>query len=255
GPKTAGSEEACTDEALYQLRLLLKQQSAPSDTAAIIIEPVLGEGGYVPAPKRYIEGLRKICDDNEILLIIDEVQSGFGRTGTYFAIEQYGVRPDILVMAKGIANGFPLAGIASRKELMDKQTPGSMGGTYSGNAVACAAGVACAEVMQSENILENVQARGKQLRSGLESLKKDSQLGPLIGDIRGLGLMIGLEFSPKAPAGISGKVQKACFNNDLLVLTTSVYETLRFIPPLIVSEEEMATGIERFVKSVGEAAA
>ena len=139
--------------------MVLSQQTTPQETAAIILEPVLGEGGYVPAPPAFLRGLRDVCDKHGILLIIDEVQSGFGRTGKYFAIEYSNVRPDIMIMAKGIANGFPLSGIVSSRKLMDTQAPGSVGGTYAGNAVACAAGVACAEVMQEENVLANVQAR------------------------------------------------------------------------------------------------
>ena len=139
--------------------MVLSQQTRPQDTAAIILEPVLGEGGYVPAPPAFLSGLRDVCDKHGILLIIDEVQSGFGRTGKYFAIEYSKVRPDIMIMAKGIANGFPLSGIVSSKALTDLQAPGSVGGTYAGNAVACAAGVACAEVMQEENVLANVEAR------------------------------------------------------------------------------------------------
>lgn len=119
-------EQQLVDMSLAQLRLVLQQQSAPSDTAAIILEPVMGEGGYVPAPAAYLHGLREICDEHNILLIADEVQSGFGRTGTFWAVQDSGVRPDILVFAKGVANGFPLSGIASRKELMDMQKPGSM---------------------------------------------------------------------------------------------------------------------------------
>ncbi|KAI8585337.1 acetylornithine aminotransferase [Geranomyces variabilis] len=253
-PQSSSLSDACADDALAALRLLLKQQSAPTDTAAIVLEPVLGEGGYVPASARYLRGLRDICDEHGILLIIDEVQSGFGRTGTYFAIEQAGVRPDILIMAKGIANGFPLAGIASRKELMDRQTPGSMGGTYSGNAVSCAAAVACADVMQTEGILENVKARGEQLRSGLSTLQSHAKVGPLIGDIRGLGLMIGLEFARSAPAGIATKVQKAAHDRGLLLLTTSVFETMRFIPALTISEAEMKQGVEIFGESLKAAA-
>jgi 4-aminobutyrate aminotransferase len=127
--------------------------------AAIIVEPLLGEGGYVPAPAEFLKGLRETCDKHNILLIVDEVQSGFCRTGTNFFIEQSGVRPDILTVAKGIANGFPLSGIISRRELTDQLKPGSMGGTYAGNAVSCAAGVAVADVIKEEKILDNVQAR------------------------------------------------------------------------------------------------
>lgn len=144
---------------LSQLNLVLLQQSAPNDTAAILIEPLLGEGGYVQAPPEFLKGVREICDKHNILLIIDEVQSGFGRTGKMFNIEYSGVRPDIMTCAKGLANGFPLSGVVSRKDITDKLKPGSMGGTYAGNAVSCAAAVAVADAFKEEKILENVQAR------------------------------------------------------------------------------------------------
>lgn len=136
------------DYCLHQLNLVLSQQTAPSDTAAILIEPVIGEGGYVPAPKSFLQGLRQVCDKHGILLIFDEVQCGFGRTGKYFSLEWSAVTPDLMVFAKGIANGFPLSGIVGSKELLDKMKPGTMGGTYAGNAVSCAAAVACAKVMK-----------------------------------------------------------------------------------------------------------
>ncbi|KAG6816562.1 hypothetical protein H0H93_007955, partial [Arthromyces matolae] len=148
-----------TSSSLYQLHLLLTQKTSPQDTAAIIIEPFLGEGGYVQAPPEFLRGLRENCDDYGILLIVDEVQSGWGRTGRYWNVEYSGVRPDVMVMAKGLANGFPLSGVVSRKELFDKFKPGALGGTYAGNAVSCAAAVAVADVFKSEKILENVQAR------------------------------------------------------------------------------------------------
>jgi 4-aminobutyrate aminotransferase len=135
--------------ALHQLNLLLVQQTAPAETAAIIIEPVLGEGGYVPAPAPFLSALRTLCDKHGIVLIFDEVQSGFGRCGKYFACEWSGVRPDVMVFAKGIANGFPLSGIVGSKSLLDLMPPGTMGGTYAGNAVSCAAAIACAEVMEA----------------------------------------------------------------------------------------------------------
>ncbi|GAA5879778.1 hypothetical protein JCM1840_001893 [Sporobolomyces johnsonii] len=251
------SNDDLVEQALYRLDLLLKQETAPRDTAAIIIEPVLGEGGYIPAPKGYLEGLRKICDKHGLLLIIDEVQTGFGRTGKYFAIEHYpAVVPDVMIMAKGIANGFPLSGIVSRKELMDLQKPGSMGGTYAGNAVSCAAGVAVQEVFQSEKILDNVALRSQELFQTLRDLQADPVCGDSIAEIRGLGLMVGIEFkSPtdpftpsngktgkKVPAKMSSRVQAKCLEQGLLVLTTSVFETMRFIPPLNISHKEMAKG-------------
>jgi 4-aminobutyrate aminotransferase len=159
GVDSSTDSSTISAQCLNQLNLVLSQQTAPRDTAAILIEPLLGEGGYVPAPAEFLKGAREICDKHGILLIIDEVQSGFGRTGKMFNIEYSGVRPDIMTMAKGLANGFPLSGVVSRKELTDKLKPGSLGGTYAGNAVACAAAVAVADTFREERILENVQAR------------------------------------------------------------------------------------------------
>jgi len=244
-----GFENCCMDPVL-QLELLLKRETAPSDTAAIFIEPVLGEGGYVPPPAGYLAKLREICDKHNILLVADEVQCGFGRTGKMFAIEHWDVRPDILIMAKGIANGFPLSGIVSRKELMDKQKPGSMGGTYAGNAVSCAAGIAVAKAFQDEKILENVSARGAELREALEQAK--SETGDMIYDVRGLGLMLALECAPGK--GYAAKIQAKCMEKDMLVLTTSIYDTLRFIPPLNITKEDMAKGCKIIRDSIAEVA-
>jgi 4-aminobutyrate aminotransferase len=245
-------EEKCSEWCLDQLRLALKQQTAPSDTAAVLIEPIMGEGGYVVPPKSFMKGLREICTEHNLLLIADEVQCGFGRTGEYFAIDShFGVSPDILVIAKGIANGFPLSGIASRRELMDKQPPGSMGGTYAGNAVSCAAALAVQDVFDEENVLANTRARGKQFVAGLQRLK-DSGKYPIL-DIRGLGLMIGIEFdNQKVPYGTASKVASACLDHGMMILTTSVYETLRFMPPLIISEDECKLGLEIFEKALDD---
>lgn len=208
----------CCQDPILQLELLLKRESAPSDTAAIFIEPVLGEGGYVPPPEGYLKRVRAICDKHNILLVADEVQSGYGRTGKMFAIEHSGVRPDILIMAKGIANGLPLSAIASRKELMDLQKPGSMGGTYAGNAVACAAGVAVAKAFEDEKILENVNVRGAELVDMLTEVAKSAP--SVIYDIRGLGLMLALECQPGK--NFASRIQTKCGERDMLILTTSV---------------------------------
>ncbi|KAF8638961.1 hypothetical protein AX17_001822 [Amanita inopinata Kibby_2008] len=254
-------------DSLYQLELLLAQQSAPQDTAAIIIEPVLGEGGYVPAPPEFLKGLRDICDRHGILLIIDEVQSGFGRTGKFFSIEYSGVKPDIIIMAKGLANGFPLSGVVSRKELTDKLKPGIMGGTYAGNAVSCAAAVAVADVFEEEKILDNVQVRSVELFDYLNGLKADSVLKPYILDVRGLGLMVGVEFAspngpgaafdpvtaaPSAPKEIASRVAKKCMEKGMIILTTSTYEVVRFIPPLNVTKEDLQKGCKIFGDAVRE---
>jgi len=249
---------------LYQVELLLSQQTAPADTAAIIIEPVLGEGGYVPAPPAFLQGLRSICDKHGLLLIIDEVQSGFGRTGRMFSIEYSGVKPDIMVIAKGLANGFPLSGVVSRKELTDKLKPGTMGGTYAGNAVSCAAAIAVADAFKEEKILDNVRARSVELLKALRALKADPTVGQHILDVRGQGLMLAVEFaSPlhstldpavrkEARANLASNISKRCLEKGMLLLTTSVYETVRFIPPLNISSEDLARGIRIFEEAVKE---
>ncbi|KIJ67795.1 hypothetical protein HYDPIDRAFT_107292 [Hydnomerulius pinastri MD-312] len=258
------SEEELVRLSLYQLELVLKQQSAPKDTAAILIEPVLGEGGYVPAPPAFLQGLRKICDQHGILLIVDEVQTGFGRTGKFFNIEYSGVRPDIMTMAKGLANGFPLSCIVSRKELTDKLKPGSMGGTYAGNPVSCAAGVAVADVFREENVLDNVSARSQELLASLNSLRTDPELSSAIVDVRGNGLMVAVEFAspsypsgdpalnPSVPKGLAARVAKRCMDKGLIILTTSIYEVIRFIPPLNISQSDLKKGCEIFTASLKE---
>lgn len=243
----------CCQDPVLQLELLLKRESAPSDTAAIFIEPVLGEGGYVPASKDYLRRVREICDKHNILLVADEVQTGFGRTGKMFAVEHWNVRPDILIMAKGIANGFPLSGIVSRKELMDKQAPGSMGGTYAGNAISCAAGVAVANAFHDEKILANVNARGPELVSMLQACASDPQTKKIIYDVRGLGLMLALECQPGG--NYATRIQQKCMEKDMLILTTSIYDTIRFIPPLNISQEDMQKGVGIIREAIEEVAA
>lgn len=234
--------------ALEQLELLMAQTTTPEETAAVVIESVLGEGGYLPPPPGLLEGLRTFCDKYGLLFIADEVQSGFGRTGKMFAIEHAGVRPDILVFAKGIATGFPVAGIAASKALMDQQPSGSQGGTYAGNAVACAAAVATIDTMMSESILANVEERGAQLTKGLLELQS-SGLAPIC-EVRGPGLMIGVEFdASRVEKGTAAKVAKACLSRGMIVLPTGIYETLRVIPPLTVSEEECSIALEIFANA------
>ncbi|KAF7331399.1 Acetylornithine aminotransferase [Mycena kentingensis (nom. inval.)] len=221
--------------------------------------PVIGEGGYVPAPPAFLHGLRAVCDKHGLLLIIDEVQSGFGRTGRMFAIEESGVKPDILVIAKGLANGFPLSGVISRRELTDKLTPGTFGGTYAGNAVACAAASAVVDAMQEERVLENVAVRAEELFSSLEALQRKHPHHIL--DVRGRGLMAAVEFaSPtdsvvpgaNVPAGMASRVAKKCIQKGMIILTTSVYEVVRFIPPLNISSEDLEKGAEIFAQAVDE---
>jgi 4-aminobutyrate aminotransferase len=201
----------------------------------------------------FMRGLREICDKHNILLIADEVQSGFGRTGKMFAVEHFDVVPDIMVMAKGIASGYPLSAIVSRKELMDKQPPGSMGGTYSGNAVSVAAANATLEIFEQENLLENCNARSEEFFKAFR--EKIPALLPqgVTCDVRGKGLMIGLEFMG-VPYGFANSIASEAFDRDTVVLTTSIYETLRLIPPLNITKEETELAISKVIESVEAAA-
>lgn len=237
------------ESALSELRLMFQQQVLPEEVAAMVIEPVLGEGGYVPAPPDFLQGLRDICDEHGILLIIDEVQTGFGRTGKLFACEDV-VRPDILIMAKGLASGFPLSAVASRAELADQQEPGTMGGTYAGNAISCAAALATQKVIREEGLVENSQVMGARLENGLKSLQ--ANYTDMIRDVRGLGCMIGVEFQENVAPGTSKALSQACFRNGMILLPASVFPTVRFIPPLTVTKEEVDMGLDIFEKSLKE---
>lgn len=240
--------DRCCGWALEQVRFLLKSQTAPEETAAILVEPVLGEGGYVVPPASFLQGLREICNEHDILLILDEVQSGIGRTGRFFALEHFGVVPDVLVMAKGLASGLPLSGIAARREFMDRWQPGSHGGTYGGNAVACAAAEATVRVLQEEGLVENAARLGEIL---LARLRAFQDRYPGLGDVRGLGLMVGVEFvvpGGRTPDKNRTKaIQRACLEAGLLLLTCGTDENvIRWIPPLIISEQELEEALNIF---------
>jgi len=242
------SEEQASQYALEQLEYLLASQTAPKETAAILIESVLGEGGYIVPPASFMKGLRQIADKNGIMLICDEVQSGFGRTGKWFAFEHYGILPDIMTVAKGIASGLPLSGVFTRTEIMKKVDIGSIGGTYGGNAVACAAGVATIRTMKEEKMLENANERGLQLMTGLRKLQEEY---PQIGDVRGKGLMIGTEFMvgnrPEKSKQMVKEIVHTAEDNNLLLLTCGTYDNVvRWIPPLNVTSEQINHGLKIF---------
>ena len=247
------NDELTTQWCLNELEHLLVTQTAPQETAAILIEPVLGEGGYVVPPADFLKGVRSICDQHGILLIADEVQSGFGRTGKWFAHEHFGVTPDIMVVAKGIASGLPLAGVFSRLELMNKWMVGSHGGTYGGNVVACAAATATVQAMRDEDMPGNAQKRGAQLMSRLKHLQQEYAV---IGDVRGLGLMVGVEFrtperKPDKPT--TKAIIQACQQRNLLLLTCGSYDNIiRWIPPLIVTEKQIDEAASIFAEALKE---
>jgi len=244
-------DEQTSQWCLEELEYLLASQTAPQETAAVIIEPVLGEGGYVVPPRSFMLGLRQICDQHGILLICDEVQSGFGRTGKWFAFEHFQIEPDIIVVAKGIASGLPLSGVISSLDLMKRWEPGSHGGTYGGNAVACAAAAETIRIIRDEELLANTLSRGSQLMTGLRHLQEET---PMIGDVRGLGLMVGTEFRTEQnkPDKHSAKsVVHACLDGGLLLLTCGTWEnTVRWIPPLIVGEGQVKSALEIFKQAI-----
>jgi 4-aminobutyrate aminotransferase len=233
-------EATATRFALRELDYVLATQSAPAETAAFVVEPVLGEGGYVPASAEFLAGLRERADRHGILLIVDEVQTGFGRTGRFWGHDHFGVRPDVLITAKGLASGFPLSAIAAPHDVMSRAWPGSQGGTYGGNAVACAAASATLDVIQDEGLVANAAARGAELADGLRKVAADTDG---IGDVRGLGLMLASEFvgadgdpDPVAAA----RAQQAAAERGLLLLTCGALgNVVRMIPPLVVTPEQV----------------
>lgn len=238
--------EAASRYAFDGLLKLFKSQTAPEETACIVIEPVLGEGGYVVPPPGFTAELSDLCREKGVLLVADEIQSGIGRTGKFFAVEHEQVIPDILIMAKGLASGLPLSGIATRPELAARWSPGSHGGTFGGNAIACAAAVATIQVIKDEHLLDNAVHQGGFLQDGLRSLQ---QQYPLLGDVRGLGFMIGTEFTRNGyPETAAAKaVQKKALEQGLMLLTCGTYDNVvRWIPPLIVNESQVREALDIF---------
>ena len=245
------SEEEATAFALKELDYILATLTSPQETAAFIVEPVLGEGGYIPGNTAFFQGLRERADKHGILLVMDEVQTGFGRTGKMFGHQHFDVQPDIITLAKGIASGFPISGIAASEELMSKAWPGSQGGTYGGNAVACAAAVATLEVIEEEGLVANSAERGTQLLEGVKAAAVDG-----IGDVRGLGLLVGSEFTAADGTPDTARAQAAqqlAAKKGLLLLTCGAHmNVVRMIPPLVVTAEQVDEALDIWGKVLAE---
>lgn len=241
----------CLDE----LQFLFTSQTAPQETAALLVEPILGEGGYVVPPRSFLQGLKQIADEHGILLIVDEIQSGFGRTGRWFGFEHFDILPDIVAIAKGLASGLPLSGVVAPLEIMQKWVPGTHGGTFGGNAVAAAAAVATIQAIRDEGLLDNARVRGDQLLDGLRRIQSKY---PIIGDVRGLGLMIGCEFRTpdrKPDKSTAKRVVNACLEDRLMLLTCGPWDnTVRFIPPLVVTGEQVEQALAIFERAVAQVA-
>ncbi|MBB5069670.1 aspartate aminotransferase family protein [Saccharopolyspora gloriosae] len=250
------SEAEAVRFALAELDQLLLTVTSPKDTAAFIVEPVLGEGGYIPAPAAFLEGLRERADRHGILLIADEVQTGVGRTGKFWGHQHSAITPDILITAKGLASGFPISGIAASSALMSKAWPGSQGGTYGGNAVAAAAALATLDVVRDENLVDNAAEQGARLQEGLRKVAAEH---PVIGEVRGRGLMVGNEFTTPegTPDGATAaRAHAAAAERGLLLLTCGpAGNVVRMIPPLIVDSQQVDDAVGLWSEAVAAAVA
>jgi len=244
-----GDEERAVEVAFRHLRDLLHSTIPPESVAAIVIEPVQGEGGYIPAPPAFLQILRRVCDEHGILLVADEVQAGFGRTGRMWSFEHAGIVPDVVCMAKAIANGLPLSALASSKALQERWGKSAHGTTFGGNPVSCAAGLAVLAEIRERDLVANAAARGAELSVGLREIAAGDAR---IGDVRGPGLMIGVEFvkdrATREPDGPTCEaVIAGCLDEGLIVLTCGVeHNVIRWIPPLDVTSEEIAEALGIF---------
>ncbi|MFT5988231.1 MAG: 4-aminobutyrate aminotransferase/(S)-3-amino-2-methylpropionate transaminase [Marinobacter psychrophilus] len=246
------------DEALRGLAMTMKADSPARNTAAIVIEPVLGEGGFYPAPTSFMKALRKICDDNGIVLIVDEVQSGFGRTGKMFAIEHTGVEPDMMTMAKSMADGMPISAIVGTDKIMDSCGPNSLGGTYAGSPTACAAALAVFEVFETEDILGKSQRLGEKLNQRFSQWQKQFAH---VDNVRTLGAMAAFELvdskdTHKPMPELAGAITKLAKTKGLIVLGCGLYgNTLRFLMPVTIEDEVLEEGLAILEQCLAEAGA
>jgi 4-aminobutyrate aminotransferase len=249
---TGEDEDAAIDRCLKEFDLLLRTQTAPAEVACVMIEPVLGEGGYVPAPARFLHGLRDRCRDRGILFVADEVQTGFGRTGRMFAIEHHDLQPDVLVMAKGIASGFPVSAAGSSAELMRRWPTGSHGGTYGGNPMGCAAALATIDVLTEPGFLERAAAVGDRFRAGLDEL---AARHPAIGENRNLGAMLATEIvdaegAPDAPR-TAAVLTHLLREERVIVMSCGPFgSTVRWIPPLVIGDDQIDHALAAFDRAL-----
>lgn len=244
GPLLPGVHHAVFGDEEH-LEILFKRLVSPSEVAAIVVEPILGEGGYVFPPEGWFGYLRQVCDRHGILLVVDEVQSGMGRTGSMWAIQQFGVEPDIVLAGKGIASGMPLGAIVARESLMTWEI-GAHGSTYGGNPLSCAAALATLSLIES-GLMDNARQVGDQFIRGMRRIQERR---PVIEDVRGRGLMIGVEF---ADAETMHAVERSAFRRGLLVLGCGD-SVIRICPPLVIRPDQAATALEIFEEAVVEAA-
>jgi len=245
------------EQSLAALQRLFKADVDPARVAAILIEPVQGEGGFLPAPASFLRALRALCDEHGILLIADEVQTGFGRTGKLFAIEHSGVVPDLITVAKSLGGGFPISGVIGKAAVMDAPVPGGLGGTYGGNPLACAAGLAVLDAIESEGLLARAEAIGAKIATRLTALAESGRFA-CIGDVRRLGAMAAVELvvdrDSRAPAGdlVKALVHR-CAADGLVLLSCGSYgNVIRFLPPLTISDALLYEGLDILERVLAE---
>lgn len=238
--------DAFIEHAIVQLENAFIAQVAPEAVAAIVIETVQGEGGFIPTPSQFLKRIRELCDEHGIVMITDEIQCGFGRTGRLFAVEHYDIVPDLITTAKSLAAGMPLAAVTGRDEIMEAPHPGGLGGTYSGNPLACVAAIEAIETIRQPEFLSRASAIGEQIRSHLEQLQ---QRYPLIGDVRGLGAMLAMELVydrvTKTPApDLTSRINQETLQRGLITIRAGLYSNcVRFLPPLNVTDDQIDEGM------------
>jgi 4-aminobutyrate aminotransferase len=238
-PHEHATPDAAVEAALAELDQVLTLEAPPANVGAMVVEPVLGEGGYVPPPRAWLAGLRERCDEHGILLVFDEVQCGVGRTGRPFAAEAYGVRPDVVLFAKGIASGLPLGGIIASRSLLGQWPTGAHGSTFGGNPVACAAALATLDVLDATDGYARAASLGERV---VDRLRRDVGGHPAVRDVRGIGLMVGVELADKAT---TDAVCAACLDAGVIVLACGPAENvLRLVPPLTISDADMDLGLD-----------
>ena len=243
--------------ALKHLETIFKADIGPDNVAAIIIEPVQGEGGFNIVPFEFMKALREICTKHGIVFIVDEIQSGFARTGKMFAVEHSGVEPDLVTMAKSMAGGFPISAVCGKAEIMDAPAPGGLGGTYAGSPIGCAAANAVIDVMEEENLVERANVIGKRMIERLTDMKRKNSFGNRIGDIRGLGAMVACDMikSDGSPdAELTKTVVSKAAENGLILLSCGVNaNVLRFLMPLTIPDKQLESGFDLLEKTIGQA--
>ena len=251
-PAGVDPEVYCVEQLEKDFTRLFKHQVTPEEVACVILEPVLGEGGYIIPPKAWVKKIREICDQHGILLIFDEVQTGFGRTGEWFAAQYFGVTPDIMAIAKGIASGLPLSATVASKELMKKWPLGMHGTTFGGNPIACSVALTTLEILHEENLVENSKVVGAY---AAEQLKKLQAKYPIISDVRSVGLMIGIEISNPETGKVDGQavmkiLDYALEEGVLFYLCGNEGEVIRMIPPLTITKEQIDDGLGMLEKAL-----